>query len=75
MSGLEWPFCQFFYTPSGAERERLKIADPEIVLGCKDRQGEGPLYFFMPVHGGAVRVAVCPRHAEYLKRWHGTTGP
>lgn len=72
---MTMPLCQFFREPSEAERERLKITDPEIVLGCKERQGQGPLFFFVPVKGGAVRVGVCPRHAEKLKRDHGGPPP
>ena len=68
---MEWPRCQYFASPTADETERLKIKDPEIVLGCKNRQGEGPLFFFVPVHGGAVRVGVCKEHAELLKKHHG----
>lgn len=49
--GMYWPRCAFFATPTEAQRERLKITDPDIVLGCEDRQGEGPLFFFVPVEG------------------------
>lgn len=71
MGKLEWPFCQYFGLPTDAERAKLGITDPDIVLGCKDHQGSGPLYFFVPVHGGAVRVGVCPHHAQLLEQHHG----
>ena len=67
---MYWPPCAFFETPTEAQRRQLKIGDPEIVLGCKGRQGEGPLYFFVPVEGGAVRVGVCPKHARWLEEHH-----
>jgi hypothetical protein len=63
--------CAFFDTPTEAQRARLKITDPDVVLGCENRQGEGPLYFFVPVEGGAVRVGVCTKHARWLRDHHG----
>jgi hypothetical protein len=66
------PFCNYFASPTDRERDLLKITDPEIVIGCKNRQGDGPLFFFVPVHGGAVRAGVCPEHAALLKQHHGT---
>jgi hypothetical protein len=69
MSALQWPLCQFFETPPpGHWASRI---DPDGVIGCERRQGEGPLYFFVPVEGGAVRVGVCPEHAGYLERLYG----
>jgi hypothetical protein len=66
------PYCAFFATPGKSEAETFRITDPDIVLGCKNRQGDGPLFFYVPVQGGAVRVPVCPEHAEHLKRHHGS---
>ncbi len=65
------PLCQYFETPTEAERARMG-APPDVVLGCEAEQGGGPLFFFVPVHGGAVRVGVCPRHADLLAAHHGT---
>lgn len=64
--------CQFFRTPTEAERAELPGLPDDAVLGCDDEQGPGPLYFFVPVRGGAVRVGVCPRHADLLAEHHGT---
>ena len=72
---MYWPPCAFFAIPTGAEARRLKISDPDVVLGCRNRQGEGPLFFFVPVPGGAVRVGVCPEHAEWLARHFGPVTP
>lgn len=60
--------CSFYTTPTEAERQQLGITDPAVVLGCDNPQGDGPLWFFVPVEGGAVRVAVCEQHAEHLRR-------
>lgn len=67
---MYWPPCAFFDTPTPAQRKQLGINDPDIVLGCKGRQGEGPLFFFVPVEGGAVRVGVCDKHAAWLQEHH-----
>lgn len=67
-----WPSCQYFETPSDAERAELGITDPDVVFDCGEPQGEGPLFFFVPVHGGAVRAGVCQRHADLLAGHHGT---
>ncbi len=64
--------CNYFGLPTAQEKAKLGITDPDVVLGCGERQGEGPLYFFVPVHGGAVRVGVCPPHARLLEQHHGT---
>lgn len=65
------PRCQYFGTPSKAERDELGASD-DVVFGCEDEQGPGPLFFFVPVHGGAVRVGVCRRHADLLAKYHGS---
>ena len=65
------PLCGYFAEPTAAERARLPGMPPGTVLGCGDEQGEGPLFFFVPVHGGAVRVGVCRRHADLLAKYHG----
>lgn len=50
--------CQFFEA-SG---------EGDIVLGCPNPVGEGPLFFFVPLpDGNAVRVPVCEQHAEWLR--------
>lgn len=66
------PLCQYFETPTSAELAKLPGLPDDAVLGCKDRQGDGSLFFFVPVHGGAVRVGVCRRHADLLAAHHGT---
>ena len=71
-SEMNWPLCQYFETPSDADRAELGLTDPEVVLGCDEPQGEGPLFFFVPVHGGAVRVPVCRGHADLLAEHHGS---
>jgi hypothetical protein len=59
--------CQVFMTPDEATRARLKITDPDVVLGCPDAQGDGPAWMFIPVpEVGAARVGCCPRHLEEL---------
>ena len=63
--------CQFFLTPSEQEQATFKINDPDIVFGCENEQGDGPLFFFVPVDGGAVRVGVCPKHGAHLERLYG----
>jgi hypothetical protein len=68
---MYWPPCAFFNTPTPKQQRDLGITDPDIVLGCENRQGEGPLFFFVPVEGGAVRVGVCEEHARWLKQHHG----
>ena len=68
---MRMPLCQFFDTPATSGRN-VGLALPDgHVIGCDNEQGQGPLYFFVPVHGGAVRVGVCPRHAELLAKHHG----
>jgi len=57
--------CGFYEPPSGDERDLLEI-DPDLVLGCLKEIGDGPLFFFVPVKCGAVRVPVCQQHADYL---------
>jgi hypothetical protein len=69
---MRMPTCQFFKTPTRAERDTLPGLPDDGVIGCGDEQGPGPLFFFVPVHGGAVRVGVCPRHAGLLAEHHGT---
>jgi len=64
------PLCQYYETPTDEQIAELGINDPGVVLGCPEDQGPGPLYFFVPVHGGAVRVGVCPRHADLLAEHH-----
>ena len=64
--------CNYFHVPTERERADLRIPeDSNVVLGCKNRQGDGPLFFFVPVVGGAARVGVCEEHAKLLKRHHG----
>lgn len=63
--------CHYFATPTEVERAKLPGLPDDAVLGCEDEQGQGPLFFFVPVHGGAVRVGVCPRHAALLAKHHG----
>ena len=65
------PTCQFYATPTKAWREAHPWLSDDGVIGCEAEQGPGPLYFFVPVHGGAVRVGVCPRHADLLAKHHG----
>ena len=69
---MRMPLCQYFSTPTDEERVKLPGLPDGAVLGCKDEQGGGPLSFFVPVHGGAVRVGVCPRHADLLAAHYGT---
>lgn len=64
--------CQFYETPTAEQVALFKISDPEIVLGCKRKAGDGPLHFFVPVPGGAVRVRVCAQHAAALQQHFGT---
>jgi hypothetical protein len=69
--------CQFFAFPTAEESARLGITmdtDPNLVLGCGNPQGGGPLFFFVPVPGGAVRVPVCAEHGEHLSRLYGSEG-
>jgi hypothetical protein len=63
------PPCAFYDTPTPAQIRTFKIEDPDIVFGCKNRQGEGG-FFFIPVEGGAVRVRVCPKHSAWLEQHH-----
>jgi len=66
--------CQFYTTPTAEQAATYKVADPDVVLGCKDPVGgDGALHCFVPVPGGAVRVAVCDRHGDELAR-HYTPG-
>jgi hypothetical protein len=60
--------CQFYGSPTAEEISQLGINDPDIVLDCGKPQGDGPLFFFVPVTGGAVRVPVCAEHGEHLAR-------
>jgi len=61
--------CQVFETPSEDTRARLKITDPDLVLGCLEPQGDGPAFFYVPVPGvGAVRVGCCDHHLRQLQR-------
>jgi hypothetical protein len=69
---MDMPFCNFFTTPTEAERATLAGLPADAVLGCGNLQGEGPLFFFVPVFGGAVRVGVCPHHADLLAAHHGS---
>lgn len=69
--------CQFFSFPTAGESARLGItmdSDPNLVLGCEAPQGDGPLFFFVPVPGGAVRVPVCAKHGERLTFLYGGQG-
>ena len=69
--------CQFFSFPAAEESAAFGIttgADPDIVLGCGNPQGDGPLFFFVPVTGGAVRVPVCAMHGERLAYLYGPDG-
>ena len=65
------PLCQFFETPTAEQRAASPWMTDETVIGCGDEQDEGPLFFFVPVHGGAVRAGVCRRHADLLAEHHG----
>ena len=65
------PLCAFYATPTAEIRQELGLADDtDEVLGCEHPQGEGPLYYFVPVEGGAVRVRVCVHHADLLSTYH-----
>lgn len=69
--------CQFFAFPAVEERAAFGItsgSDPDLVLGCGKPQGDGPLFFFVPVPGGAVRVPVCTEHGGYLARLYSGGG-
>lgn len=69
--------CQFFSFPTAEESAELGItldSDPGLVLGCEAPQGDGPLFFFVPVPGGAVRVPVCAMHGERLAYLYGGQG-
>jgi hypothetical protein len=61
MTGLPW--CAYFETapPGDGLPQGTVIQDPHDA-------GEGPLFFFVPVAGGAVRVPVCEEHCEVLRR-------
>lgn len=48
--------------------------DLKVVFECGKPQGDGPLFFFVPVPGGAVRVPVCTEHGGYLARLYGSKG-
>jgi hypothetical protein len=70
------PLCQFYEAP-GPDHPLLTGtgqggADEGVVFGCQEPQDEdpngGPLFFLVPVTGGAVRVPVCRRHGDYLAR-------
>lgn len=66
--------CQFFNgsTPEEAALPRIEqTSAPGLVFGCGNPQGDGPLFFFVPVPGGAVRVPVCTEHAERLAQLYG----
>jgi hypothetical protein len=59
MSGLPW--CAYF-DPDPDAGNGIVSQDPHDA-------GDGPLYFYVPVAGGAaVRVPVCKKHAEVLRR-------
>ena len=64
--------CQFYATPTKAWRDARPWFPDDGVVGCEEEQGPGPLFFFVPVHGGAVRVPVCRRHADLLAKHHGS---
>lgn len=69
--------CQFFSFPTAEESAEFGItmdSDPNLVLGCDAPQGDGPLFFFVPVPGGAVRVPVCAKHGERLAYLYGPDG-
>jgi hypothetical protein len=69
--------CQFFSFPTAEESAAFGIttgSDPNFVLGCEAPQGDGPLFFFVPVPGGAVRVPVCAKHGERLAYLYGAKG-
>jgi hypothetical protein len=70
------PLCGYYSTPTAAEQKRNPgMYRDGIVLGCENEQAAGRLYFFVPVHGGAVRVGVCKKHADLLEKHHGTAQP
>lgn len=66
--------CQFFAFPTAAEAAEMGISATGMVFGCGRPQGDGPLFFFVPVEGGAVRVPVCEEHCGHLKRLYGRKG-
>jgi hypothetical protein len=66
--------CQFYSTPTAEEAAQFGVNDPDIVLDCGNPQGDGPLFFFVPVPGGAVRVPVCAMHGERLAYLYGPEG-
>jgi hypothetical protein len=67
---LRWPRCNFYRDPTEAERTEMQIPDG-VTIGCENTQAEGPLYFYVPVEGGAVRVGVCQEHCDWLMLHHG----
>jgi hypothetical protein len=69
--------CQFFSFPTAGESAAFGLdtdANPDLVLGCDAPQGDGPLFFLVPVTGGAVRVPVCAKHGERLAYLYGSEG-
>lgn len=65
--------CQFYTTPPPDEAASLHL-DADAVFGCMKEQGDGPLWFFVPVQGGAVRAAVCAEHGDLLDRIYNPPG-
>jgi hypothetical protein len=56
---MNLPWCAYF--EPDAEMPGIVSQDPHDA-------GEGPLFFFVPVAGGAaVRVPVCVEHCEVLR--------
>jgi hypothetical protein len=60
--------CGFFETPPQAP-------ESDQVIQCPEPQGAGPLFFLVPVPGGAVRVPVCDKHGRVLAEWCAEEGP
>lgn len=66
------PLCGYYSTPTEEQRIELGLPDDtDVVLGCDAPQGEGPLFFYVPAEGGAVRVPACVHHADHLSTHHG----
>lgn len=69
------PLCSYYSTPTAEQRAELGLPDDtDVVFRCDAPQGEGPLFFYVPVAGGAVRAGVCVHHADHLSQHHAATG-